>query len=105
MHGRKLLRDVVSILSFLHAARYLMLGTPFDSHSPEFDESEYSNQVRVAFSNVQNLQEEFNADAAKIDSLCPGVREQLNLFSKMAEKHAKNVAKSVLESEPSPAPK
>ena len=78
-----------------------MLGTPFDSQSLEFDESGYSNKVRLAFSNVQNLLEEFNGDAAKIDSLCPGVREQLNLFSKMAEKHAK----SVLGSKPSLPPK
>ena len=76
-----------------------MLGTPVESFSPEFEE--YSNQVRLAFRNVQNLQEEFNGDAANIDSLCPGVREQLNSFSEMSEKHAK----SVLESEPSPPPK
>jgi hypothetical protein len=65
-----------------------MLRDPVLSHSPGFED--YANEVRRAFSQLQDLQEEFS-NAENVDTLCPGLRDQLTAFTEMAEKHAKSV--------------
>ena len=77
--------------------RSLMLRDPVLSHSPGFED--YANEVRRAFSQLQALQEEFSQNADNVDTLCPGVRDQLTAFTEMAQKHAK----SVLEGKPEEA--
>ena len=74
-----------------------MLRDPVLSHSPGFED--YANEVRRAFSQLQALQEEFSQNADNVDTLCPGVRDQLTAFTEMAQKHAK----SVLEGKPEEA--
>lgn len=71
---------------------YLMLRDPVLSHSPGFED--YANEVRRAFSQLQALEEEFSQNAENVDTLCPGVRDQLMAFTEMAEKHAKSVLAS-----------
>lgn len=79
----------VSLQRYVEACRaYLMLRDPVLSHSPGFED--YANEVRRAFSQLQDLQEEFS-NAENVDTLCPGLRDQLTAFTEMAEKHAKSV--------------
>ena len=68
-----------------------MLRDPVPGHLPGFED--YAKEVRFAFSQLQALEQEFSQDA-DVDTLCPGVREQLTSFLQMAEKHAKSILES-----------
>ncbi|CAK9050205.1 unnamed protein product [Durusdinium trenchii] len=87
------IRKGVILQRYVQTCReYLMLREPVCKDCDGFED--YATRVRCAFQNLDVLGQEFANDAANVDALCPGLRDQLHAFQEMAEKHAKRVLDS-----------
>lgn len=65
-----------------------MLRDSVCRESPDFEG--YTSQVRSSLAKLRALEHDFSTDCA-IEIYCPGVREQLQAFLQLAEKHAARV--------------